>query len=81
MNIAAGIDPQLPPCRDAYPDEESRQRRGGGRSRRRCHDPRPEGWVRRETTIGRKGCIAVTNEQMDEIWTLVPEGTPILIHP
>jgi len=28
-----------------------------------------------------QGCIAVTNEQMDEIWTLVPEGTPILIHP
>jgi murein L,D-transpeptidase YafK len=28
-----------------------------------------------------QGCIAVTNEEMDEIWRLVPEGTPIVIHP
>jgi murein L,D-transpeptidase YafK len=27
------------------------------------------------------GCIAVTNAQMDEIWRLVPDGTPIRIHP
>jgi murein L,D-transpeptidase YafK len=27
------------------------------------------------------GCIAVTNAAMDEIWTLVPDGTPIRIHP
>ena len=27
------------------------------------------------------GCIAVTNEEMDEIWSLVPEGTPIEIRP
>ncbi|PLW82847.1 hypothetical protein CWI75_08990 [Kineobactrum sediminis] len=27
------------------------------------------------------GCIAVTNEQMDEIWELVPLGTPIEIRP
>lgn len=27
------------------------------------------------------GCIAVTNEEMDEIWRLVPDGTPIVIHP
>src|SRR3954454_9166210 len=24
-----------------------------------------------------QGCIAVTNEEMEEIWSLVPEGTPI----
>jgi murein L,D-transpeptidase YafK len=27
------------------------------------------------------GCIAVTNEEMDEIWTLVRVGTPIEIKP
>jgi len=27
------------------------------------------------------GCIAVTNAQMDEIWDLVPENTPIEIKP
>jgi murein L,D-transpeptidase YafK len=27
------------------------------------------------------GCIAVTNEEMDEIWRLVPPGTPIEIRP
>lgn len=28
-----------------------------------------------------KGCIAVTNSEMDEIWTLVSDGTPIEIRP
>jgi murein L,D-transpeptidase YafK len=27
------------------------------------------------------GCIAVTNREMDEIWKLVPDGTPIEIRP
>ncbi len=27
------------------------------------------------------GCIAVTNREMDEIWDLVPDGTPIEIKP
>lgn len=27
------------------------------------------------------GCIAVTNEEMDEIWELVDDGTPIEIRP
>ena len=27
------------------------------------------------------GCIAVTNEEMDQIWTLVEDGTPIIIYP
>ncbi len=27
------------------------------------------------------GCIAVTDEQIDEIWKLVPDGTPIEIRP
>jgi murein L,D-transpeptidase YafK len=28
-----------------------------------------------------KGCIALTNEEIDEIWRLVPVGTPIEIKP
>lgn len=28
-----------------------------------------------------KGCIAVTNAEMDEIWEIVPNGTPIMINP
>ncbi len=28
-----------------------------------------------------KGCLAVTNAEMDEIWRLVPNGTPIEIRP
>src|SRR5271165_487083 len=27
------------------------------------------------------GCIAVTNQEIDEIWKLVPDGTPIEIRP
>jgi murein L,D-transpeptidase YafK len=27
------------------------------------------------------GCIAVTNQEIDEIWTLVPVGTPVEIRP
>lgn len=27
------------------------------------------------------GCIAVSNEEIEEIWRLVPNGTPILINP
>lgn len=27
------------------------------------------------------GCIAVTNEEMDQIWALVEDGTPIIIYP
>ncbi len=28
-----------------------------------------------------KGCIAVSNDEIDEIWRLVPDGTPIEIRP
>ena len=27
------------------------------------------------------GCIAVTNSEMDEIWRVVPDGTPVVIKP
>ena len=35
--------------------------------------PSPGDWT--------QGCIAVTNQEMDEIWSLVLDGTPILIEP
>jgi murein L,D-transpeptidase YafK len=28
-----------------------------------------------------QGCVAVRNEEMDEIWSLVPDGTPVVINP
>ena len=28
-----------------------------------------------------EGCIAVTNEEIEEIWRLVPDGTPVQIKP
>ena len=28
-----------------------------------------------------RGCIAVTNEEIEEIWRLVPNGTPVVIKP
>jgi len=28
-----------------------------------------------------KGCIAVTDGEMDEVWRAVPDGTPIEIKP
>ena len=27
------------------------------------------------------GCIAVTDEEIQEIWSLVPTGTKVVIHP
>ena len=36
-------------------------------------------WLQKENWT--EGCIAVTNEEMDEIWRLVPDGTPIEIWP
>jgi murein L,D-transpeptidase YafK len=45
--------------------------------------PNGEGWIGKEH-LGfdwTDGCIAVTNEEMDEIWELVDDGTPIEIRP
>jgi murein L,D-transpeptidase YafK len=30
---------------------------------------------------GTRGCIAVTDREIEEIWNLVPDGTPIVINP
>jgi murein L,D-transpeptidase YafK len=44
--------------------------------------PRQYAWVGKGHTLHdwTDGCIAVTNEEMDEIWKLVPVGTPIQIN-
>lgn len=45
--------------------------------------PNGYGWARVLFT-GRdwtNGCIAVTDEEIEEIWRLVKDGTPITIHP
>jgi murein L,D-transpeptidase YafK len=41
------------------------------------------GYVGKQHTLNdwTLGCIAVTNEEIEEIWKLVPNGTPIEIHP
>ncbi len=41
------------------------------------------GWVgtAHRTRDWTDGCIAVTNEEIDEIWSLVADGTPIEIRP
>jgi murein L,D-transpeptidase YafK len=45
--------------------------------------PNGAGWVASEHTKfdWTEGCIAVTNEEIDEIWELVADGTPIEIRP
>ena len=45
--------------------------------------PNGEGWIG-EAHRGMdwtRGCIAVTDQEMDEIWELVDDGTPIEIRP
>ena len=45
--------------------------------------PKEYAWVGKSHTLHdwTDGCIAVTNEEMDELWKLVPVGTPIEIKP
>jgi murein L,D-transpeptidase YafK len=45
--------------------------------------PEGYGWMGKLHTQydGTKGCIAVTNEEIDEIWTTVPDGTLVEIQP
>jgi len=45
--------------------------------------PKEYAWVGKEHTHAdwTDGCIAVANEEMDELWKLVPVGTPIEIKP
>lgn len=45
----------------------------------------PNHWRWTESTLQRKdwtnGCIAVTNQEIEEIWALVKDGTPVVIDP
>lgn len=45
--------------------------------------PKEYAWVGAEHRLHdwTNGCIAVTNEEIDEIWRAVPDGTPIEIKP
>ncbi len=45
--------------------------------------PNGYGWIGKEHRLKdwTDGCVAVTNEEMDEIWRAVADGTPIEIKP
>ena len=68
------------------PDDVARARRNGwaaGGSIMIHGLPREAGWVGKHHAgfDWTRGCIAVTNEEIDEIWELVADGTPIEIRP
>ena len=72
----------------SYPNEQDRERAsgagvapGGGVM---IHGlPNGESWVgeRHREFDWTNGCIGVTDDEMDEIWELVDDGTPIEIRP
>jgi murein L,D-transpeptidase YafK len=67
--------------RVSYPNQADREQ-----ARRRGVDPGGDIMVHGSTPPGytgdwTDGCIAVTNAQIEEIWRLVPVGTPIRIDP
>jgi murein L,D-transpeptidase YafK len=45
--------------------------------------PNGQGWIgaAHRTADWTDGRIAVTDQEIEEIWSLVPNGTPIVIHP
>lgn len=45
--------------------------------------PNGQGWIgaAHRAVDWTWGCIAVTDQEIEEIWSLVPDGTPIVIHP
>jgi murein L,D-transpeptidase YafK len=72
----------------SYPNEQDKQRAAqhgvsaGGDIM--IHGlPNGFGWLgaAHRTVDWTDGCVAVTNAEMDEIWELVPDGTPIEIQP
>lgn len=72
----------------SYPNTEDRKRaREAGRDPGDAimiHGlPKGQGWIGalHRTTDWTDGCIAVTNEEIDDIWNLVPVGTPVTILP
>jgi len=72
----------------SYPSAEDRVRakkRGVSPGGNVCVHGLPNGygWVGRDHVLKdwTDGCIAVTDEEIEEIWRLVPDGTPIEIRP
>jgi murein L,D-transpeptidase YafK len=70
----------------SYPNASDR----GGASERRFGGwgrvcPRPAQWLRLGRSVApadwTDGSVAVTNQEIDEIWRAVPGGTPIEIRP
>lgn len=45
--------------------------------------PNGQGWIGKAHTLAdwTLGCIAVTDDEIEEIWRLVPNGTPVEIRP
>ncbi|MBT2748230.1 MULTISPECIES: L,D-transpeptidase family protein [unclassified Lysobacter] len=67
--------------RVSYPDAADRKR-----ARLRGVDPGGDIMIHGGTPPGYRrdwtdGCIALTNEQIEEVWSLVPNGIPIRINP
>lgn len=67
--------------RVSYPDEADRKR-----AKLRGFDPGGDIMIHGGTPPGYRrdwtdGCIALTNEQIEEVWSLVPTGIPIRIKP
>ena len=72
----------------SYPDADDR-----ARAAERGEDPGgdifihglPNGWRKLRTPHGERdwtaGCIAVTDAEIREVWSLVPTGVPVRIHP
>jgi murein L,D-transpeptidase YafK len=72
----------------SYPNDQDK-RKASQRGVSACGDimvhglPNGLGWlgVTHRAQDWTDGCIAVTDEEMDEIWKLVPDGTPLVIRP
>ncbi|ALN86675.1 L,D-transpeptidase catalytic domain protein [Lysobacter capsici] len=67
--------------RVSYPNEADRKQ-----ARARGVDPGGDIMIHGGTPAGYRrdwtdGCIALTNQQIEEVWSLVPTGTPIRINP
>jgi len=45
--------------------------------------PNGSGWIgsRHRATDWTNGCVAVTDREIEQIWSLVPDGTPVEIRP
>lgn len=72
----------------SYPnkqDRESAKKRGVAPGGMIMIHGAPNGFIGPESAVlltdWTDGCIALTNRDMDEVWRLVPDGTPIEIQP